>query len=356
MKGSISLPRLFPLGARLCSTSFILLLFSSCGGCSLQWEEQDTGNTYTFLSYNVHNLFDDEDAGTEYAEFSGEKGSWGRPEYLNKLENLGKVLRDASPSGADFLAFCEIENARVLEDLVNLQLQRKGYRTYGAVAESGAPTGIGFISRLPVLQSRAHQPVSEGFPQRPILEVEVDCGGHPLTVFICHFKSKTEGAEATEENRIASATVIRKRMRELLEADLSREILILGDLNENINEYERVGKQYRTALLPLEAEIDTDRSLIVASDAAGSERGDDPGVLYSPWLMGFGNKGSYVYRGKWETIDHMLLSRSLLDPPGLAFLTYTVVQPAYALNEAGEPNVSYSDHLPLLLELNIKEE
>lgn len=331
----------------------ILIFFPSCGGCSVQWIEQDDPNTFTFFSYNVHNLFDDREDGTEYPEYSIAKGSWDRAQYLTKLENLGKVIRDFSPGGADLLAFYEIENERVLKDLIDLYLPRMGYRGYTAVAPPPSAMGLGFITRLPVLSCNTHQPLSSGFPQRPILEVVVDCGGNPLTVFLCHFKSKTEGAEATERNRVISGELIRTRIEMLLKEDPSKEILVLGDLNENIDEYNRVEGRYPTALVPLEEATPETHTLVVSRDPAISTGAGDAHVLYSPWFSEGSGKGSYWYRGTWETIDHVLLSANLLKPPNLVYSRFWVVELSYLLSSSGQPNLTYSDHLPLGVELRV---
>ncbi len=328
----------------------ILILFPSCGGCSFHWEEQDDNSTFTFLSYNVHNLFDDQDEGTEYVEYSIANGKWSRTQYLKKLENLGKVIHDSSPGGADFLGLYEIENERVLKDLIDLYLPRMGYIRYTAVVPPNAAIGLGFITRLPVLSCKTHQPVPRGFPQRPILEVEVDCGGHPVSIFLCHFKSKTEGAEATEKNRVAAAELLRNRIEVLLREDPSREILVMGDLNENIDEYDRVGGRYPTALVPMEVATLATQTLVVSRDPASSKPDADPYVLYSPWLTESTGKGSYWYRGNWETIDHVLLSANLLRPPRLVYSRFRVVALPYLLSASGGPNPSYSDHLPLWVE------
>ncbi|MFQ3621815.1 MAG: endonuclease/exonuclease/phosphatase family protein, partial [Spirochaetales bacterium] len=203
------------------------------------------------MTYNVHNLFDDQDDTTEYPEYRLQSGKWSTEQYLKKLENIAKVIKESCSGGPDFIALFEVENRRVLENLVRKPLDRMGYHTFAAVQTANSAISIGFVSRLPVVNYRSHQPPSKGFPQRPIVEVEVDCGGNLLTVFLCHFKSKSEGAEATEQNRVTSAEVIRRRMKELLEIDSSKEIVVLGDLNENIDEFDRVQGRYPTALIPL---------------------------------------------------------------------------------------------------------
>ncbi|GAB4375522.1 MAG: endonuclease [Spirochaetales bacterium] len=330
----------------LCS----ILILSSCNGCSLQWAEQDDAETFTFLSYNVHNLFDDRDDGGEYPEYSVAEGRWNRTQYLKKLENLARVVRESSPGGADFLGLYEIENQRVLKDLIDLYLPRMGYREYTAVGTDKSGIRIGFITRLPVSSCTVHQPLSMGFPQRPVLELVVDCGGNPLWVFLCHFKSKREGAEATERNRVAAAEVVRKRVQCILEEDGSREILILGDLNENIDEYERVGGRYPTALVPMEEFASEMEGLVISRDPKASGNDDGSFVFYSPWFDETTGTGSYWYQGNWETIDHVLISPNLLRAPDLVYSRFQVVTLPYLLKDSGQPDSAYSDHLPLWVE------
>ena len=190
---------------------FVLLLVS-CGGCSVPLGPGADRQGYTFLSYNVNNLFDDVDAGTEYPEFDPSGGTWTTEKYGEKLGRLGRVLTETVSGGADFLALMEIENRRVLEDLNSGPLLKFGYRAAATTGDDGAPVRVGILSRLPIIGARSHMPARAGFHQRSILEVEVDCDGVSLHVFVCHFKAKSEGAEATEKSRILSAAAVRRRM------------------------------------------------------------------------------------------------------------------------------------------------
>jgi hypothetical protein len=204
-------------------------------------------------------------------------------------------------------------------------------------------------------------PARAGFHQRSILEVEVDCDGVLLHVFVCHFKAKSEGAEATEQSRILSAAAVRYRMEEILREDSSAEFLVLGDLNENADEYDRVDRRYITALFPLDA---ADGAGLAGTGAAAwgvlfvtGERepllGGDGTIpaLYSPWLDDPPHPGSYLYRGRWETIDHALLGPGLLDNKGLTFSAFSVPMPEYLFSSDGTINRDYSDHLPIVVTL-----
>jgi len=329
--------------------AFAAFVFTSCGSCALPFA--DDGTEVSILSYNVHNLFDDADDGTEYPEFDPSGGKWTQADYFAKLEKVAKVIVESVSGGPDLVAFVEIENSKVLEDLDFRHLRELGYRFVAAAPGADAPVRVGILSRLKVSGIRSHEPANAGFPQRKVLEAELDAGGVPLFVFVCHFKAKSEGAEATENSRRLAARLVRRRIADLLSRDPAAEIVVLGDLNENVDEYERVNRAYPTAILPEEGVSDdgSPSALIVTGNRAA---GGAPDLLYSPWLEDPPFPGSYWYRGGWESLDHFLLSRGLLDRNGLGFLSFDVLRPSFLLDAEGRPKVEYSDHLPILVKLS----
>ena len=342
------------------------IFLSSCGACSLRLEPEAERGDFVFLSYNVHNLFDDADDGTEYPEYDPGRGVWNGEAYRKKLLAVGKAVLESAPGGPDAAAFIEIENDRVLEDLRSGPLREAGYAWRLTAPSDGAPVRVGLLSRLPVLEARCHAPAEAGYPQRPILEAALDAGGRRLSLFVCHFKSKSEGAERTEKSRVLAAAALRRRIAEILRAEPAAEILVLGDLNESADEYERTGGRYPTALMPADPAGASDPAGVGAPDAdalyLSGRRGMEapaPGgrlVLYSPWLDDPPHPGSYLYRGEWETIDHALLAPGLFDRKGLAFSSFSVARSSYLFTRDGEPNPDYSDHLPILVTLKGGEE
>ncbi|MDR2588662.1 MAG: endonuclease/exonuclease/phosphatase family protein [Spirochaetales bacterium] len=330
-------------------------LLVSCGGCSLD-SGPDGDAAYTFLSYNVCNLFDDAADGTEYAEFDPSRGAWTSADYKKKLDAVGRVIAGAAGGGADFAALVELENDRVLADLCAGPLKECGYRFGVTLPTDSSAIRVGFLSRFPVRDIRGHTPPSSGFHQRAIMEVTLDVGGEELVVFICHFKAKTEGSQATEKSRILSASTLARRIREK-SAFSSAEILVLGDLNENADEYERNGGTYITALMPASAALDAAGALesvyLTGEKSAASFAG--PLVFYSPWLDDPPHPGSYYYHSSWETIDHALVSPGLVDSRGLVFLSFGVVRHDFMLTSGGAPKKEFSDHLPLLVRLGKAE-
>jgi endonuclease/exonuclease/phosphatase family metal-dependent hydrolase len=323
-----------------------VFVFSSCGGCSLDSESGEEG--YTFLSYNVCNLFDDVRDGTEYTEFDPEGGQWTTADYTKKLKNVGRVIAESAPGGPDFVALVEIESDKALADLAAGPLRDLGYRQGATLPTADSAIRVGFLSRFPVKDLRGHTPPSSGFFQRAFLELTLDVGGEDLTVFICHFKAKSEGDAATENSRRLAADTLVRRIDGIKRP--GAQILVLGDLNENIDEYERKAGAYLTALMPVSAAAEADLFPLYVSGGKAETSLAGQVIFYSPWLDDPPFPGSYYYRG-WETIDHALMSPGLVDAAGLVFDSFSVIRNEFMLTASGAPKKEYSDHFPILVRM-----
>ena len=338
----------------LYSVVIAFALFACTAGCS---QTNSAHKEYSFLSYNACNLFDDIHDGTEYAQFDPARGKWTTADYTRKLGAVGKVITAAVPGGPDFVALVEIENGKVLRDLAAGPLRDAGYNWGASLPTEGVAVSVGFLSRLPVRELRGHLPPAEGFHQRAFFELSLDVSGEPLTVFICHFKAKTEGEAATEKTRRLAAHTLARRVAALAASSPQAQILILGDLNENADEYKRKAAAYITALMPASAAASRPRTETLAPLYVTGKKNEASFakdlVFYSPWLDQPPHEGSYYYKS-WETIDHALLAPGLVDDTGLVFLSFEVVRQDFMLNEAGAPKKEYSDHLPILVRLQKK--
>jgi endonuclease/exonuclease/phosphatase family metal-dependent hydrolase len=282
------------------------------------------------------------------------------------------------PDGAwpDLLCLEEIENASVLEALASGPLKAAGYRHIGMAPAPGSPINSGILSRLPILSLKAHAlagSVAGAKPGRSLLEARIGLGSAPgsrgdgpgqeaaLTVFVLHWKSRVEGAQATEAARREAAALLAGRVAALLEADPEAELLVCGDFNESPDEYLRVGReggQEPKRLLVAREPEGAGWLLGAAGSRAGSRAGAslpsrEP-VLFSPWAADSGY--SYQYKGERERLDGFLLSPGLLDGKGLSFRGFSAVDAPFLLGPEGEPlgwsSISctgYSDHLPILL-------
>jgi hypothetical protein len=201
------------------------------------------------------------------------------------------------------------------------------------------------------------------------VELWLEPAGRPLVLFICHWKSKLGGDKKTESLRRASAWIINRRMEEIQRDNPGVPVIIMGDLNENHDEFYRQKGAYLSALLPddpaaaeFAGKIPAgarvyDDFLILSSEKPPRTDHFPPGTraFYSPWDIEL-SPGSYYYQNDWETIDHLLLSEALFDHSGWDFDSCRTAAQEPFLNSQGYPNAynprtgfGLSDHLPLKL-------
>jgi endonuclease/exonuclease/phosphatase family metal-dependent hydrolase len=241
---------------------------------------------------------------------------------------VARAIRSCRPGGPDLVALQEVESERALADLAR-GLEGLGYRYQVFVPQPGVVTGVAFLSRLPVLRVRA-LPVGsfQQEPLRQIVEIEVEHRGHRLRVLNNHWKAKTEGARETAPGRKAAAEVLARRVGRVLAEEPEADLLALGDFNQNLEELEPWAR------------------------AAG---------LDDPWVeVPAERRGSAVFRGAWQTPDHVLLSPGLRDRRGFSLPrnAFRVVREGFLLEaRTGFPRRfaagGASDHLPLLLRLRV---
>ena len=380
----------------------LVLLFWSC---SLAKQEAKS-EQLVIASWNMQNLFDGADNGFEYDEFKNSAG-WNNEKYQARLHGITAALKGETGIKADILAVMEVENKAVIEDLAE-----KSFLNYRWIFFAGAPAysaeaqtdqtdtdspldsaiGLGVLSALPFFQTSVHSFHSpDGSIPRPILEVWVDTDSGPLALFVCHWKSKLGGDSKTEAMRRAGAALIVRRLLEIETENPGTPVIIMGDLNENHDEFARIGASYPCALLP-----DTEQAVLISRKTLLGARPNSQDFLvlsrempprtqffpektkafYSPWFElkeGLHEnrnasksqaiyqaipQGSYFYKGDWETIDHFLLNDALFSGIGWNYGHFRVLtEPPFA-NGIGEPH-SYnprtgnglSDHLPIVLVL-----
>ncbi len=321
----------------------------------------------TILTYNVENLFDAVRNGTEYREFDPSRGAWNAETFQSRIASLGDVIRKAVPGGPDILLLQEVENQNALDQLVAQGLRGLGYDWRVQIPKRGLAANVAIISRVPVQKvlTYAIPPAKDG-PVRDLLEAQLVWKGSLLYLFNNHWKSKVGGVRATEALRLTTARLLASRLREILRQDPGAEFLVAGDLNESVDEYDRAGRKYETALIPLLDPAPAPyarNSLFLSGDPKVLGLSSDRLVLYEPWFeVPSDRRGSYYYQGEWLTVDHVLLSPGLMDSTGIYYHggSFTAMRLPFLLNQRGEPlrfspttrEAGYSDHLPLLVRLD----
>jgi len=363
------------------------LLFASCfGGCEHYLDERaGAEGTVSILSWNVQALYDGKDDGWEYAEY---RELMTQEKFEARLTAIADGLANIGGTNPDVIAFIEIENKEILEKLSTEYLTKFGYKYCFFARTRGNSLGIGIISRFPFTRAITHSINSGGSViPRPIVEAAFKPGGsegEEITLLVCHWKSKLGGDAETEKARREAAKVIIRRQREILAVNPVADVLVLGDLNENFDEFYRQSGEIRCALLPddpsaarlagfaasdgdfdgedgrYDADPPCEQDFLILSEvkpplSSFFENCDN--VFYSPWFNEM-EKGSYFYGGEWETIDHFLLNPAFFDKRGWQFYGAYVIDAEPFANSKGEPaayNIrtgsGLSDHLPILLKI-----
>ena len=367
----------------------LIILASGCSDCGVAGTAEPVSgkdNSIAIMTWNVQTLFDGYEGGTEYDDFL-ESAGWNREKYKGRLNVIASAVSSMERK-PDIIAMQEIESVNVLKDLSDAISRQPGTPAYSWIHFAIIPDmalGVGILSSFPLESARSHSVYANGdLTPRPMLEARInvagkgaankpaEAGSDPLMLFICHWKSKLGGDDVTESTRRASARVILRRLRELAESEPDLPVIIMGDLNENHDEFYRRSGTVISALLPDDPRAAEIAGLHGLDAAAGDLQKDfivisknkppaarffppDSVVLYSPWNAELEN-GSYYYRNNWETIDHFLLSPQLFSGGKWNFSACKVViTPSFAnangLPVAYNPRTGYglSDHLPLLL-------
>ena len=277
-----------------------------------------------FVSYNVENLFDCvDDTLTNDDDFLPQATRhWTPHRYWAKLQAISRVIASAGYDRApDFAALCEVENDSVMHHLTrhsSLRAARYEYR----MTSSYDPRGIDVVLMYKPTTFRpfshrtlqpSEKPTSEQNFARDILLVSGQLHtGDTLDIFVCHLPSRLNGKQS-EQLRHSVAKHLCQAIDSVSHERTIPRIIVMGDFND---------VPQSKALSPLTE----DCNLKCITDNL---------------------KGSYRYKGKWEQIDHIYLSPTLLSQTDTTALH---LAPHGAWNFAPEyliePEPLYGGHRP----------
>jgi len=256
--------------------------------------------------WNVENLFDTVDDATHNdAEFTPTSDKRWTPERLEaKLQGMTKVITTMNDSaGPDILGMSEVENQQVLEHWIHKYLHDK----YG-VAYHESPDLRGIDVALLYRKSKfqhvgtAARRVNLGKDERPTRDVVaytlVD-GGDTLDCVTVHWPSRYGGKEASEPKRIMAAKATEAVVDSLYKVRENDDIVVMGDFNDEPGDVSVTNYLRASGKLPKADES----AKIFLLDA-----------LYKVYADS--SRGTYYYRGQWNTLDQILLSRGMLDETG----------------------------------------
>ncbi len=328
--------------------SFIFILILSCKGFS-QIESQPL----RIMFYNVENFFDiSDDSLKDDNEFLPDGVMrWNIKRYIKKRNSLYKTIVAAGDwSMPAIIAFCEIENRHVLEDLCyNTYLVRSGYDIIHEESPDWRGIDVCLIFRKDVVKLIYYEylipKTDQLFTSRSVLYAKFIIGKDSIHLFVNHWPSRRGGVLAGEGIRQNIASMVRTKVDSLIGSRPNSKIIILGDLNCSPDD---------KVLQAFMKSSDSENSLVNLADSLNSS----------------GN-GTYRYAGLWEMIDQVMVTRSLLNSnDGLFTRTnlLKVFRAEFLLQKDSKyPGLSpyptyrgykyvggFSDHLPILLELKFR--
>lgn len=307
---------------------------------------------FTVASYNVQNLFDSTNQGNEYEDYILGTHNWNSQMAAIKLNHTAEAICDIN---SDIIGLQEIENKQVLRLLVAKLSSSCGLR-YTHSAITNKPTSavqVALLSKYPIISSHEIVITPNG-RGRNILHSVLNVDGKRLSIFVNHWKSKAKNGK--ESARVKSATILANYIK-----NIKNEYIILGDLNSRYNESEMIETKLndtngRTAINDVMKTsvngrlIDKSMLKMVSNDSHIN--------LWSEVTPS--KRWNHEFYGEKNTLDHILLPKSLFDNRGIEYKdgTFGVFAPSYLLGSGGKiaywcmkkkqhTGTGYSDHLPI---------
>jgi predicted extracellular nuclease len=330
--------------------SLLLLLF-------IKGYPQDTDIDFVRLMfYNVENLFDIyDDTLTDDDEFlPGGLRRWNYKRYNTKINSLYKTIIAAGEwQPPAIIAFCEVENRKVLEDLIyktNLSKYKYDIVHEDSPDERGIDVALIYRKEIVKLVGSSYLKTlavtGTGFRTRDVLYTSFLINNDTVHLFVNHWPSRRGGVLAGQPQRMKIAAMVRSKIDSLNSKSHGKaRIIITGDFNATPDD--------EVMSILTEKNEESNGSMLNLSERL------PPG------------SGTYRYKGTWEIIDQFIVSDQLLNKRAAIFTDHDNLRIFSSgfllkkdLNYPGlSPNSTYygyryqggySDHLPVLLDLMLR--
>lgn len=325
-------------------------------------QENNIYQIRTVAFYNVENIFDTIDDPLTFDEDRTPEGKdvWTEEKYRDKLKNTSRVISEIGADKAEIppaiIGVCEIENYKVLEDLVNQPLllsHNYDIVHYDSPDNRGVDVALLFQKNLfEPLNSRSHRLLiydrdnpSKRVYTRDQLVVSGLLDGELLHVIVNHWPSRS-GGEARSSYRREKAGELNKRIIDsLYRLDGNAKIITMGDFNDD----------------------PTNKSIKKILGTKANKENLQAGDLFNPMenMMKRG-MGTLAFRDGWNLFDQIIISSPFLadDYSSYQFYRAGIFNPDYLLTPSGQfkgyPFRSYdyggytggySDHFPVYIYL-----
>lgn len=347
-----------------CKT-FLQLILMLILTAKLQAQEEKKYSLRTIAFYNVENLFDTENDPLTFDDDRTPMGKdrWTEEKYEDKLKKLSFVISDIGKEQSGIspaiIGVCEIENLKVLEDLVNQPLlleHNYGIVHYDSPDMRGIDVGLLYQkSMFTLLNSKSHRLLlfeaddpSKRVYTRDQLVVSGLFEGEPIHFIVNHWPSRSGGEARSSYRRETAARLNKRIVDSLYLTDPYSKIIIMGDFNDD----------------------PTNKSIKKVLGTRQDKNKTATGELYNPMEnMLKKGMGTLAFRDGWNLFDQIIISHGLLknDYSTYQYFKAGIFNPAYLLTPSGQfrgyPYRSYdfggytggySDHFPVYIYL-IKE-
>ena len=254
------------------------------------------------IFWNVENYFTPfKDSLNPKKEFTSDNiRHWNWSRFEQKGAAIAKVILSTKEYYNNYptiIALAEIENRTSLNQLIYRTLMEKlDYRIIHRESPDRRGIDVALLYRKEIMTLVHQEFLRVNFPKaskiftRDILYAKTVVGTDTLYFFVAHFPSMWGGEKQSEWKRETVAAVLRQKVDSIFAVNKYADIVIMGDFN---------GKANTSAQKVLKTQ--------------SSDKKIRHGELYntSYYLL---NKsyGSYRYKGRWETIDHIIVSGSLI--------------------------------------------
>ena len=281
---------------------FFLMVLGLC--TMVLGAQNENRGLYSVAFYNLENLFDTiHDAGkNDYDFLPGGSYKWTSKKYEAKLANLARVLsslsRDRVPQGPAFIGVAEVENSRVLDDLLKQpSLSAYKYVHYEGPDRRGIDCALlynprFFIPEKSFLQPYIYEEKDSAQRTRGFLTVQGKLADDDVTFIVCHWPSRA----AVSYYRERAGEQVRALTDSIRKASPDMKIIVMGDMNDD----------------PFSP------SMAKALGAKRKMEDVDKGDFYNPWwdVLVRKGQGTLMYDGKWNLFDQIVLSPGLLNRDG----------------------------------------
>tara|TARA_Y100000815_G_scaffold275527_1_gene314294 strand:+ start:12001 stop:13020 length:1020 start_codon:yes stop_codon:yes gene_type:complete len=332
---------------------------------NLAQAQQKQYKAVTIAFYNLENLFDTENDPLTFDDDRTPDGKdhWTKEIYADKLKNMARVIaeigEDVTKTSPVIIGVSEIENRKVLEDLLNepaLRDKNYGIVHYDSPDRRGIDVALLYQKNIfKLIDSSKHElfiydidnPEKRVYTRDQLL-VSGLLDGDKIHVIVNHWPSRSGGEARSRSKREAAAALNKKIIDSLQKSEPSAKIITMGDLNDD----------------------PTNSSLKKVLGTKAKRKNVKEFDLYNPMEEMYKKGiGSLAYRDSWNLFDQIIISEPLLEDDYSSYRYYKagVYNKNYLSNPRGQykgyPYRSfangaytggYSDHFPVFVYL-IKE-